>query len=305
MDEQATRVVGLQHVALVAGMFLLLFCAFYVGKKYQYWRYVLATRNAPATTNTVADKFPGIAAEDLLEQALAAENAGDWKGAADRFVAAKYKNRAYKGLMFRVAKLFYDHGDFINADRLFQNAIELGENVDAASYHRALIATAQQKFPAAEQFLLAAANTEPLIAHYFYSLAEALRLDLRPRQAIPRYEQAIRRARTEQQRRQYQFKIRIAEIEAAGATAVAAQIAEKRNAGALSVDWLMTEAAAKIHEGKVNEALPLIAEARAGRDPEMFAACVGDVFFQKASQRDATVAAACRLDFDPRQPAFQ
>jgi tetratricopeptide (TPR) repeat protein len=295
----------MMHVALVLGVLLLFFCAFYVGKNYHYWKYLLATRNAPAAANTLADKFPGVAAEDLVEQALAAEDAGDWQGAADRLIAAKQKNRAYRGLLFRVGKIFYEKGDLANADSVFENAIQLGENIDMANHYRGLIATARRNLPAAERFFEAAAVAEPLAAEHYYYWGEVLRLAGRPRDAMPRYEQASVRTASEQTRTLYKFKRRIAEIEAGAVDNVAAAAAEKLNAGAAPVDWLMTAAAVAIQQGRPAEGAQLITQAREAKNPGVFSSCAKDMFFGRAGEKHPEIAAACRLEFDPANRPFR
>ena len=80
----------------------------------------------------------------------------------------------------------------------FERAIAFHENVDTANYFRGLIATRRRDLPAAERFFEAAATADPFTADYYYYWAEALRLDNHPQEAIPRYEQAERRARGEQ-----------------------------------------------------------------------------------------------------------
>ncbi|HSH37160.1 MAG TPA: hypothetical protein VK993_00120 [Chthoniobacterales bacterium] len=65
----------------------------------------------------------------------------------------------------------YGHETVDVADKLFQNAIELGEDLGAANYYRGLIATRNGDVAAAERFLAAATVAEPLIAHYHHSWA--------------------------------------------------------------------------------------------------------------------------------------
>lgn len=305
VDQKTTRVVGLYHAIVVLGALFILFLTFYIGKNAQRWKYMLFADKEPELSGTVADKFPNVPADELIQQGFAAEAAGDWRGAADRFIAAKYKDRGYRGLLFRVGKIFYDQKEFGLADSVFANAIAFGENVDASNYFRGLIATSQRNMPAAERFFAAAAAAEPMVATYYYYWAEALRIDLRPAMAIPHYEQAVLRARTEQDRALYRFKIRICELESAGSVKVATAIAEKKNAGPLPIDWLMTAAALEIHEGRVTEGIRLIGEARAGKNPGLFVGCVTDMYFRSAGLKNPQISEAIKLEFDPAAPAFQ
>lgn len=305
VDQEAKRTLGLQHIAIIAGALLLLAGAFYVGKRYQHWKYLIATRNAPVVAESFEDKFPGVPADQLVEQALAAEAAGDWRGAVDRLVAAKYKDRSYQGLFFRMGKILFDKGNHTAADGAFAKAIEFGEDLPRANHHRGLIATAARNWPAAERFFAAAAAAEPMAPDRYIHWAEALRMAGNPRDAVQRYEQASTRARRDDVRTTSLFKQRIAELEAGGAAEVEKAIAERRAAGALSPDWLLLAAALEIQRGKIERGVELIGEARAANNPLIFMHCARDMFFRRAGEKNPAVAEAVRLEFDPNQPAFR
>ena len=225
------------------------------------------------------------------------ERLGNWKEAADRFIAAKHKNIVHPGLLFRAGKLYYDHGNFDTAETLFERATAFGENIDGANYYRGMIAKGREDFPAAERFFEAAASAAPFNADYFYSLAETLRRDHRPKEAIARYEQAALRA-AEAEENICRFKERMTMLEAGDIPQVSVQLEEKKNAGPLSVDWLMTAAALQIHAGRIDEAVRLMQEARMSDRSLLqghFAACAGDKFFAEASNNYPQIAEACRM----------
>jgi tetratricopeptide (TPR) repeat protein len=173
--------VELQKIMLGVGALILIGGTFYVGKKYEYWRYLIATRRDAKVIAKMTSEYSGASTEELVENAIVAERIGKWDEAAKRFIAAKYKNPAIGGVLFRAGKLFYDHSDLDSADRLFESAIGFGENIDRANYFRGMIASARGDFSAAERFFEAAANTDPLNADYYYSLAETLRKSHRPK----------------------------------------------------------------------------------------------------------------------------
>src|SRR5260370_2417328 len=189
--------VEMQKILLTLGAVMLLGGVFYVGKKYEYWKYLIATRKDAEVAAKMTSEFAGACAEELVENAIVAERLGKWEEAAKRLIAAKYKNPALGSVLFHAGKLFYDHSDFESADRLFASSIGFGENVDDANYFRGMIASARGDLSAAERFFEAAANAAPFNADYYYSLAETLRKDHRPRHAISIYEQTARRARDE------------------------------------------------------------------------------------------------------------
>jgi len=298
--------VELQKIVLLLGAVMLLGGAFYVGKKIEYWKYLIATRKDAETVAKLTSEFAGASAEELVENAIVAERLGRWDEAAKRFIAAKYKNAALGGVLFRAGKLYYDHSDFESGDRLFESSIGFGENVDAANYYRGMIASARGDFPAAERFFEAAANAAPFNADYYYSLAETLRKDHRPKDSIARYEQAIRRGGGESEQTICRFKTRMAELEAGDLTKVSSEVDQQQSRGNLSADWIMTAAALEIQQGHNEQAIRLVEQARdadQSRLDALFAACVSDRFFAVASQNNPDLARACTVAGQKPAPA--
>ena len=263
--------VEMQKIMLLLGALTLLGGAFYVGKKYDYWKYRIATRKDAEAVAKMASEFPGASAEELVENAIVAEQLGKWDEAAKRLIAAKYKNPALGSVLFHAGKLFYDHSDLESADRLFESSIGFGENVDAANYFRGMIASARGDLSAAERFFEAAANAAPFNADYYYSLAETLRKDHRPREAISRYEQAARRGSDDAEQTICRFKVRMAELEAGDLTKVRAELEQEQSRGSLRVDWVMTAAALEIQQGHTEQAIPLVEQARGADQSRLFA----------------------------------
>ena len=293
-----SKVLEMQKLALVVGALILMAATFYVGKKFEYWRYVIATRNEAKIAAKVTGDFAGASAEELVEHAIADEQVGHWQDAARRLVAAKYKNTGLGEVLFHAGKLYYDHSDFDSADRLFDSAIGFGENVDAANYYRGMIASSRSDFPAAERFFEAAMNAAPFNADYYYSLAETLRKDHRPKDAIARYEQAARRG-NESAQTICRFKARMASLEAGDVDPVRSELAQQEKLGPLAIDWQMTAAALAIHQGDTGQAVKILDEARAADRPQLdsrFAACVGDHFFAVAAQTNPELARACQVN---------
>jgi tetratricopeptide (TPR) repeat protein len=297
-SQKPSRTLDKQNVALVIGGFVLLALTFYVGKKYEYWKYAIASRSKAQLLATEANKFPGISAQELVDQALVAEALGNWQEATERYIVAKYKNLLYSGILFRAGKLYYDHAGFDEADKLFERSIAFGENIDSANYYRGMIALGRQDFPAAERFFEAATNAAPFNADYFYSWAEALRKDRHFKEAIARYGQAALRA-TEHEGIVCRFKARMATVEAGDVEQLSAELEKKRAEAPLSVDWLMTAAVLQIHAGNIEEAVRLVEQARASDQSHffgLFAACAGDRLFRNAGQDHPELAQACRVE---------
>ena len=74
VDKKSSRVIEMQQAVLIIGAILVLCFAFYVGRKFDYWRYVLMTKTKPKLMEKTVDKFPNSSADELLEQALTAEH---------------------------------------------------------------------------------------------------------------------------------------------------------------------------------------------------------------------------------------
>ena len=279
------RVLQMQNVALLLGAVFLLFAAFYVGKKFDYWKYQLSSqlhaKNAPPETG----KYAGSSANELVDQAIVAERVGNWGEAVERLLTAKHKNLLYPGLLYRAAKLYYDHGDFDSADHWFERAVAFREDVGEASYYRGMIATGRHDYVAGAMFYEAAASASPFKADYFYSWAEALRRDHRPKEAMVRYQEAALRAQPAEEN-VCRFKARMAAIEAGDAAEVSGELDKKITAGPLPVDWQMTQAALQLQAGKMEEAIATVKAARSA-DTSLgqghFAACAGDRFFTDAA----------------------
>jgi tetratricopeptide (TPR) repeat protein len=298
------RALEMQNVALVAGALLLLGITFFVGKRYEYWKYAIVSRSNAKILESEANKYPGVSADELIDRALAAERLGDWQEAATRYVAAKFKNNACPGLLFRAGKLYYDHAAFDGADALFDRAIALGENMDAANYYRGMIAVGRDDFPAAERFFEAASNAAPFNADYLYSWAEALRKHLQPKTAVAYYEKAAVRA-TDREAEVCRFKARMAMVEAGDVEQLQKELEHEQSKGPLSVDWVMTAAALQIHAGDIEKAIETVKRAR-GSDRSVswgtFATCVGDRFFSNATRSYPDLAEACKMSPSTLRP---
>lgn len=286
-QRRLARVLEFQNIALLFGAVLLLLVVFYIGKRFDYWRYQLMTHLRGKDLSAQANRFPNSSATDLLEQAIVDERLGNWKDAAERYIAAKQKNLNYPGLLFRAAKIYYDHGSFDSADLLFDRATAFGEQIADANYYRGMIANGRGDYAAAARFYEAAANAAPFNADYFYSWAETLRRDRRHREAIARYGQAALRAR-EAEENICRFKIRMTTIEAGDAAKVNADFQNRIKTGPMPVDWLMTQAALQIQMGDVDDAVRTLAQARESDTSLMkghFAACASDKFFVEAASK--------------------
>lgn len=297
-DQKISRALEMQTVALIVGAFILLGATFYAGTKIRSLKAFISSRNKPETAQIDSKKYPGMSSDELVEQALAAERLGQWREAVERLLVAKRRNMLYRDLLFRAGKICYDHGDFDGADRLLDRAIAFGEQVDTANYLRGLIAAGRNDFPAAEQFFEAAITAEPFTPGYYYYLGEALRREQRPKDAIKPYEQAASRTVNELDASLCHFKARMAKAETADRPQLQTELNQKRSAGPLTIDWLLTDAALRIEAGESAEAVQLIQQARAVDSPKLaafFSSCISDMLFIEAGKKHPEIADACQL----------
>jgi tetratricopeptide (TPR) repeat protein len=304
-DQKISRVYEMQTVALIIGGLIMLAATFYAGTKARYFKGLFNSRNKPEIANVDTRKFPGLTAHELVEQALAVERLGQWREAVERLLVAKRRNTSYRGLVFHAAKLCYDNGDFDGADLLLERAVAFGEEVDTANYLRGLIASGRNDLVSAERLFHAAVEAEPFTPGYYYYLAEILRKQHRSGEAVGRYEQAANRTVNEQDALLCRFKARLARAETADAAKVQAEVAQKRNAGPLSLDWVLTDAALKIRGGELKEAAELIREARnidQSGLPTLFASCTADMLFTEAANRHPQIAEVMRVGKTPDTP---
>ncbi len=296
-DKKSGRAVEMQRAALIIGGLILVALTFYVGKKFEYWKYLLTTaRNKPKLEEAVSGKYANLSAQQLVEQALTAEREHRWKDAVDRFVAAKEKDLRYRGILFRLGRLALNAGDAVAADKWFERSIQFGENVDAANYFRGLIAIRREDFASAERFFEAAAGTEPFIPYYQFYWGEALRMERHPKEAIAHYEIAREVSDSPAEHAVYDFKIRMARLEAGQAQQVQAEVQNAGESGPLQVDWLMTKAALAIRDGRTEAAINLLREAHADSHANIFASCASDNFFVQAGKQNSEIAELCKVE---------
>jgi tetratricopeptide (TPR) repeat protein len=294
-DRKSSRVFEMQKVAIIIGCLFLLGAIFYLGTRVPYWLYLYRSHRVQKQEQSVPDKFPGVSSDDLVEQALAAQEAGRWQEAAEQFLAARRKNNSYRGIFLRVGMMCSEHGDFDSADALYAKAIEFGENIDVANFFRSRIAVRRHDYAAGERFAEAAAMAAPFVWSNYYQWAEVLRLNHHPREAIRRYEQAERRAPQGLNAIACSYKARLARIEARDPK-VGEEIAKRQSEGSLPADWVVTAAALKIDQGHFGDALQLLTEARAAATADAFSYYVSDPIFQNAAQSDPALAAICRIN---------
>ncbi len=281
-------------VAFLIGGLVLLAAVFYVGKRFDYWRYQFVKKYQQPDL-AVADKFPDKGPDQLIEEAFAAERERRWSEAVDLFIAAKKKNLFLRGVLYRVGRISFNLGELVGADAAFERAIAFGEDVHQAQFSRGLIALRRNDFPTAHRFFAAAAETEPLTAEYHYFAGEALRMEEKPSDAIPWYRQAAARATSEQDLMVCQYKIRLARLEAGETGVLEAALGEEKAKGTLSIDWLLTEAALRLRENKINEAIRLIEEARSRDQVRLFRAGANDLFFRKVAGNNPALAEAIKF----------
>lgn len=283
-------------IGAVIAVILFLFGAFYLGRKIDYWRYRWQMRKATGET-AKQDKFPQFTAEQLIEQALIAEKGGRAQEAVEKLLAAKTKSPQTQGLILRAAVILFRNNELDMADRLLARAVAIGENADSASIFRGLIAMKRKDWLGAENNFDSATRLTPFLPQPYFEWAEALRFDHKPKEAITRYQQADLRAAGASDAAICKYKVRVTRVEMGDTDPVRQELEKRRAAGGdLSIDWLMTEAALAIREGKFGVATDLITKARANPRDLMFLACANDPFFRDVADRHPELAPLLRAD---------
>jgi tetratricopeptide (TPR) repeat protein len=303
VDHTAIRRAEVRRAVIIIGALLLLGMVFYVGRKFEYLKYRMLAARHDKTTQAANDQFPGVSAEELVEQAVTAERAGDYNEAARRLLAAKQKDIRYRGIFFRVGKMAFDHGDVDTADHLFERAIAFGENLDSANYYRGFVAMKRNDFPAAQRFFREAAAAGPFEADYPYHLAEALRMDHHPNDAVQFYNKAAHLGGSALDEAVCDFKARMARIEAGDLSKVGEEVDAHKDGGRIAPGWLLTAAALAIRDGRPADAIPLITEAKRVNAPDIYAVCINDFFFKQAAEKDTMLANTYGGDIAPDGPA--
>ncbi len=287
------------RAVLVLGGILALVLAFYVGRQFDHWRSALMAGRQEPKIEQVKDRFGNRSADELVREALVAQRAGRVPEAIELFLGAKRRNLHYRGIIFRVGRLAADAGRFDDADKFFERAISFDEDVDAANFQRGLIAVRRKDFSAAQRYFRAATEAGPFVPDYPYYLGEAFRMDHRPHEAIPSYEHAALLSRNNEDHAVAEFKVRMAQLEAGDAPAVAAQIEAQQQRAPLTVEWLMTAAAWHLREARVPQARALIDQARAANQPRVFVSCAADLVFTTAAEEHGELAESLHVERSP------
>ncbi len=298
---KAWRALELHRALIIILVLAGLFAVFYAGRKVDQVKYLIQSRRRAAELDRIPDKFPGVSTDALIETGILAQKRGDWMDGAERLMAAKRRNLAIPGILFVLGKTSFERGDLDAADVGFGHAIRFNENLPEANYYRGLIAMRRHDYAAASRFFEAAAASDPFVADFFFFWGETLRLDHHPTDAIRRYEQAARRSANADDATLCEFKMRLARIEAGDVDKLRQELAERRSAGPLSVDWLMTDAALQIHTGEVPAAVPLINEARARGMTGLFLTTSTDALFRTAAEGHSEISSALGTVAAPSQ----
>ncbi|MDQ2659975.1 MAG: hypothetical protein M3Y03_06105, partial [Verrucomicrobiota bacterium] len=260
--------------------------------KFDRLRYMVKSRLGSKEFQNAPERFPGKTAAELMASGLAAEQRGDWQDAINRYMEAKQKNLHAPGLLFHVGKLATEHNDYEAADHAFDYAIKFGENLAASYQYRGLIAMRRSDFEAAESYFASSAATDPFPSANYFFWAEALRALGRPAEAVRRYEEAAQRDESASAKTLCRFKVRLARIEGTDAAAVEAEIRRTAEAGPLTPDWLLTEAALQIRRGEMKQASALISQARATGVVGTFVPFANDTIFRTAAAKFPEIAVA-------------
>lgn len=222
---------------------------------------------------------PTGAAAGVLDEAIAAETAGDFRQAAGLLRQLAFSGVRISGLDYRMAVLAVAQGDVPGALGAINRSIAAGQRVSECYCLRGAIAQRQGKLESSVHYFQAAAQADPFDAHAFFGWAEALRRFGKPEEALLHLRQASDRATTADDRLECQLAMRSTLIEAGRAPEFAAEQAAQLALPRPPGDWLLTAAVVALEEQNFGAAAAYLTRARPALSPELFAAALQDPLF--------------------------
>jgi tetratricopeptide (TPR) repeat protein len=249
----------------------------------------------PATPLGVPEPAMGV-----IDQALAAQNAGDSENAFRLLDQLRRDGGHINGLDFQLGWLAYQRGDYPGALLALNRSIAEEEEVGSSYDLRGLIAGGPR--PGMTADFEAATQANPFDAIAFFHWGEALRRSGKPRQALIRLRQALDRAQTPATQSLFGLKIRLAEIELGEeknfAPALAAALARPQPAS----EWLLTAAAQEMRGGNYSAAAAHLEEARQVSGSAVIGSALLDYFFQGYADKPEMAGVYAEIPGPPMPP---
>ena len=211
---------------------------------------------------------------------MTAEATSDYPKAIELLERAQHDAGHIYGLNYRLAALCYKANEMPQVLPLLNLSIARGEEVAACYSLRGTLSNQIEGTPQNPGDLEKATRLEPLNARFFFVWGEALRRAGKPQLALPQLQRAVERSEEPVLAAIYALKLRLTQIELGQAEAFAGELAEKLRDTPPLPDWLLTAAAAEMHQGDFPAAAATLGKIRdlvGGRET---ARQLDDVFFK-------------------------
>ncbi len=212
--------------------------------------------------------------------ALGAENAGDLATAGRLFDSIDKPPVQLPGTDYQMALLALRRQDPQDADLHLAKSVQKGQSVPACCYVRAFLAGAKGDYNEAARQFNEATQAEPYNARYFFYWGEALRRAGKPQAAITCIRLALSRSVPPAEGELYEFKLRLAQLEAGGEDPLNGAIEDNLRQLQPTGDWLLLAGVENLQRGAFTAAADFLQRAAAALPAEAYETWVRDYAFQ-------------------------
>ena len=211
---------------------------------------------------------------------LHAEKTGDFKTARQTWESAVAGQVRLPGADYRLAMLEIQHGDFAAADIHLSDSLAAGEMMASCYFVNACFAGKKGDYTEAARQLAHSVHVEPFSAKYLFCWGEALRRSGKTQAGIDAITQALDRPASPSDIELFNFKLRLARIEAGHDQAFEKELAEHLAKAPVTGDWLLLAAARDLSLAAFPAAAGHLRDAAHVLAPEAFNVLVQDFAFQ-------------------------
>lgn len=223
----------------------------------------------------------------VLDEALAADKAGDLNGARRILGAAEAKGKALFGFRGYQANLLSRSGFAVDAEGTLAGTPDLLN--PSGIEQMGFVYARNRDFDKASDWLQRAIVSNPFPAESFYRLGEALRRKGNLAEAVTRLDEALLRIPADpefgEEREIISFKLRLAQIEGGQRAELKPELEAQLKAPAPSGYWTMTAAAASLQDGDLPAVATWLTKAKGSLGEDRFNALINDYFFRLAADR--------------------
>ena len=221
---------------------------------------------------------PGSPATPVLRAAAAAVSQRDFAQAQKLLREARQLDPSAPGVDYQLATVAFAQGQLEEAKTCLNRSLARRDAVADSNNLLGAILLRENDLPAAISCLQAASEADPKMVQPYVNLASAYRLNFEPLKAVP----VLRTASglNPAQRSVYEFRTRLALLEAGETNDIQKQLSEKLAAGEVEADWLLTAAALDLRQGRTDQAAVRLEQARQALAPDLFKVMLDDRAFK-------------------------